>query len=80
MAKCPLPNRIRKPLNLTVSAGTHEYLKNAGFNVSRFVEEAVSAMKKGIKPAIVLVSSKGAQNGWAWSDSNRRSPPCKGFK
>ncbi len=58
MAKCPISKRVRKPLNLTVSEETYEYLKNGGFNVSRFVDAAIKAMKNGMSPGIILVSSK----------------------
>jgi len=84
---CPLPERIRKRITLSIDPDHHDFIKNAGFNASRFFDSAINALRTNTEYKTILIgahtnpeSSNEAQNRWACPDSNRRSSPCKGFK
>lgn len=76
-AKCPLPVRIRKRLEVTIDPENHEYLKNAGVNVSRLLDKAISELRRITPHSLVLISQK-KEESWARGDSNARTPPCEG--
>ena len=73
--------RLKKRINLNLSAELYEKIKKAGLNVSRFAEEALNALISGksfenIQNTLIL--SLESKKEWTRPDSNRRSPPCQG--
>ena len=73
-AKCPIPNRIRKKLQVTLDPDIYNRIKDSGVNASRLIDKAVSALFSRVDPVYLLVSSKEAQNQWARRDLNPRPP------
>jgi len=57
-AKCPLPVRIRKRLEVTIDPENHEYLKNAGVNMSRLLDKAISELRNVTPHNMILISQK----------------------
>ena len=76
-AKCPLPKRIRKRLEITIDPENHDYLKKIGVNVSRLVDKAIYGLRK-VTPSNLILISQNKPEEWARPDSDRRSPPCQG--
>ena len=73
--------RLKKRINLNLSAELYEKIKKAGLNVSRFAEEALNALISGksfenIQNTLIL--SLESKKEWTRPDSNRRPPPCQG--
>ncbi len=76
---------LRKKITLSIDPDHYAFIKNTGFNASRFFDNAINALKTNTQYATVLIGAytipetlNGAQNRWACPDSNRRSSPCKG--
>ncbi len=46
--KCPLTERIRKRITLSIDPDHHEFIKKEGFNVSRFLDTAINALKTNV--------------------------------
>ncbi len=77
--------RLRRKITLTIDPDHHAFIKKEGFNVSRFLDNAISALKTNTQHATILIGAhknpelqNEAQKRWACPDSNRRSSPCKG--
>ncbi len=62
-AKCPIPKRIRRRLQVTLDPDIYDRIKNSGVNASRLIDKAVSALFSHVDPVYLLVSSKEAQKG-----------------
>ncbi len=60
MKKKPQPNRIRKPLNITLSPEAREWIKNNPSNASRLIESLINGVRNNIEPNYVLISQKEA--------------------
>ena len=73
--------RLKKRINLNLSAELYEKIKKAGLNVSRFAEEALNALISGksfenIQNTLIL--SLESKKEWTRGDSNSGPPPCQG--
>ena len=73
-AKCPIPKRIRRRLQVTLDPDIYNRIKESGVNASRLIDKAVSALFSHVDPVYLLVSSKEAQKQWARRELNPRPP------
>ncbi len=55
---CPLPERIRKKITLTIDPDHYEFIKNEGFNASRFLDGAINALKTNTEHKTILITTK----------------------
>ena len=54
---CPLTERIRKRITLSIDPDHHSFIKNEGFNASRFFDTAINALKTNVQYATVLIGA-----------------------
>ena len=54
---CPLPERFRKKITLTIHPDHYAFIKNAGFNASRFFDTAINALKTRSTHETILITT-----------------------
>ncbi len=58
---CPIPKRFRKRISLTIDPEAHEYIKEEGFKASRFLDQAIYALKETSRKATILITTNNAR-------------------
>ena len=57
METCPLPGRYRKRLSITIDPDHYEFIKKEGFKASKFMDNAINALKTNINYALMLITT-----------------------
>ena len=59
--KKDVEERLRKRLSITIDPDHYDFIKKEGFNVSRFMDNAIFALKSNISYAPILITTNKAQ-------------------